>query len=586
MKKVTLVVSSKHLTESLERLRGLGLLHIQHIKQPQDDSIDSLKHKTQALDKALLILEASATKNGRLDEGKLASSLKEIIELDRNKNQGLDALEQLRQNRSWYREWGNVSYRQIDQLKSQGIFIKLYACDKASLKRISPEKIIHIVSRNKSRVLLALVSTSQQEFLNFEEIEVPHDDEHSLERKISNLKNKLKDIDDKLKEFSGYHQSLVGYKKELLKKLEFHQIKFGAGHAEQIAYLKGFCPQDKVSQINQAAQHQGWAIITQEPDNLDEVPTLIKNPKWVEMIKPVFKFLGTLPGYKEYDISVWFLLFFSLFFAMLIGDAGYGLIFVGLTFLAQKKFKKAPKEPFFLMYVLSGATIIWGALTGTWFGYEKIANLPLFNFMVIDNIDSFVSENQLFMIHFCFIIGVIHLTIAHAIRVFRFINSLLALAQVGWICIVWSMFFVAGKLVLNKPLPGFALGLGAFGAILVILFSNVQKNILKGAALSFADLPLGLISTFSDIVSYLRLFAVGYASVAVASTFNNMALSIGFNNILVGLISGLILFLGHALNIVLGIMAVIVHGVRLNMLEFAGHLNMQWSGIDYKPFSE
>jgi V/A-type H+-transporting ATPase subunit I len=84
----------------------------------------------------------------------------------------------------------------------------------------------------------------------------------------------------------------------------------------------------------------------------------------------------------------------------------------------------------------------------------------------------------------------------------------------------------------------------------------------------------------------LRLFAVGFASVTVESSFNDMALSLGFNSVLRGLIAAFILFFGHALNIVLGFMAVIVHGVRLNMLEFSGHLGMQWSGRPYQPFRE
>ena len=118
----------------------------------------------------------------------------------------------------------------------------------------------------------------------------------------------------------------------------------------------------------------------------------------------------------------------------------------------------------------------------------------------------------------------------------------------------------------------------------MLFFSNPQKNILKGVLHTLVDMPLKVISSFSDIVSYLRLFAVGYASVIVASSFNDMALEIGFGSILSSALAALVLFLGHAINITLGLMAVVVHGVRLNMLEFSGHLNMQWSGKIYKPF--
>jgi len=100
------------------------------------------------------------------------------------------------------------------------------------------------------------------------------------------------------------------------------------------------------------------------------------------------------------------------------------------------------------------------------------------------------------------------------------------------------------------------------------LFSYPKKNIFKGALLSLADLPLKVINSFSDVVSYLRLFAVGYATVAVAMAFNNMALELGVNSIFSGIVAVFILLLGHTLNILLALMAVIVHGIRLNMLEF------------------
>ena len=124
------------------------------------------------------------------------------------------------------------------------------------------------------------------------------------------------------------------------------------------------------------------------------------------------------------------------------------------------------------------------------------------------------------------------------------------------------------------------------GVILIAGFSNPQKNFIKGIVISLADLPLKLISSFADIVSYVRLFAVGYATVIMASTFDNMAVNIGFGSILSGFAAVLILFIGHSLNILLGLMAIIVHGVRLNMLEFGTHLGLQWSGRAYTPFKE
>jgi len=148
------------------------------------------------------------------------------------------------------------------------------------------------------------------------------------------------------------------------------------------------------------------------------------------------------------------------------------------------------------------------------------------------------------------------------------------------------MFFAAGKLVIGRHFPHFALYLLGGGILLILVFENFQKNVLKGMLGTLTQLPLSVIGAFSDVVSYIRLFAVGYATVVVAESFNSMAVGDGINSLIGGLIAALILFFGHALNIILALMAVIVHGIRLNMLEFSNHLGMQWSGKEYKPFTE
>ncbi|MBL7081708.1 MAG: V-type ATP synthase subunit I, partial [Candidatus Omnitrophica bacterium] len=447
-------------------------------------------------------------------------------------------------------------------------------------------RIVEVIKKQANNYFIAVVSLTVKEEIDLKEIILPDQDLEVLRKEHKAVESKIFSIDNLLREGASYKKGLSKYLNYLKKSLDFNRVKSSMQEEGEIAYLQGFMPAEEVAKLIALANKKGWAYLIQQPDNLQEVPTFIKNPRWLRIIEPVFKFMGTLPGYNEYDISFSFLLFFSLFFALLIGDGGYGLIFLLITYLVRRKVPTLPPEPFRLIYVLGFTTIIWGAVSGTWFGFEKIAQLPFLKSMIVDKINTFVEGNQSFMMQICFLIGAVHLTIAHSTVALRIINSLKALAQLGWILIIWSIFFMAGKLVLGKGLPGhvgimFTIGLG-----LVLLFSSPQRNILKGIAVTLRDLPLKVISSFSDIISYLRLFAVGYASVAVASSFNNIALMIGFNNILRSLISAMIIVLGHGLNIILGLMAVIVHGIRLNMLEFSTHLDMQWSGIEYRPFRE
>ncbi|MCF7916519.1 MAG: hypothetical protein K9L61_01925 [Candidatus Omnitrophica bacterium] len=583
MRKITILVSKTSVDSTLHDLRQLGVVHISHLKKPHADYIDTIRKRLSQIEKVLNFI-GEAKKQKKLSKEELVAIPKKIINLEQAKNKINQDLEELEAKTAWFKEWGDVSKREIEKLADKGIFIHLYTCSKKEFAKVKQDNLVYGLGEQGANLQVAQIATAKEKKLKFKKIEIPEESLQSLKEKINYLEESKNDIEKKIEGYSIYRDCFVDYKNNLLNKFEFIKVKFGMAASESLAWLQGFCPVDSVKKIKEIANKEGWAVAVEKPDNPQEVPTLIKNPKWVEIIKPVFNFMGTLPGYKEYDISFWFLLFFSLFFAMLVGDAGYGMIFLGATYFARRKFKKAPAAPFFLIYVLATATIIWGALSGTWFGSEAIASLPFFNFLIIDKINSFVQSNQDFMIYFCFIIGVVHLSIAHLMKAFRYINSFKALAEIGWICILWTAFFVASQLLVDKQAPDFILPLGVIGIIAVILFSNFQKNILKGALSTLGTLPLDVISSFTDIISYLRLFAVGYATVAIASAFNTMATSTGLGGFLGGTVAAIILFLGHGLNILLGLMSVIVHGIRLNLLEFSGQLGMEWSGKEYRPF--
>jgi V/A-type H+/Na+-transporting ATPase subunit I len=124
------------------------------------------------------------------------------------------------------------------------------------------------------------------------------------------------------------------------------------------------------------------------------------------------------------------------------------------------------------------------------------------------------------------------------------------------------------------------------GPVLVLFFSKPNRNPLKSVAGGLGDLALNVVNTFTDIVSYIRLFAVGLATVAVADAFNLMALDLGFSNMMAGFFSALILVVGHVFNMILGAMAILVHGIRLNVLEFSSHMNLEWAGIKYSPLQK
>lgn len=590
MKEIWLFTLSSSVDETVDALGKLGVVEVREINHPTSSEIERDQEKVIQAEAAISILENHTNKNGDKPNRKKytyfdpARLTDRILIAGNLRKRCQHALQELNEQLEWYKTWGeNVNIKNFKYLEKKGIKIHLYLVDESNLATLPDDLCMVTFPAKENKIPIAIFTRSDSEKLDHQEEPLPTLTHSEIKQQIKRKKRQLEEVEYYLADQVENIPILRDYMRYLYDRLNTRKTLEGMGEIEgSIKYLRGFIPQDEVDSFKEMAEEQKWGYQILEPEQSEEVPVYIKNPKWISIINPVMKFIDIVPGYKEVDVSIYFLVAFALFFAMLVGDAGYGAIFFLTTFLFRKKISQQLR---LLIYVLSGTTIIWGVLSGTYFGSETIAAIPFFKNLIIPEIASFGVENISFMMHLSFLIGAIHLTIAHSIRIIQFSNSLRVLSQLGWIAFVWGLFFVAEKLVLGKDIPEWNNWLFLAAAILVTLFSREGKNFTSSVLTSVANLPLNLINGFSDIVSYVRLFAVGMATATVASSFNNMILPDDMEtSFLKMLLAVVALFLGHGLNIVLALMAVMVHGIRLNMLEFAGHLGVQFSGEAFKPF--
>jgi V/A-type H+-transporting ATPase subunit I len=388
-----------------------------------------------------------------------------------------------------------------------------------------------------------------------------------------------------------------------------------------VSWLSGFIPADKLVALKQSAGENSWALVMDDPAPADRPPTLLRNGPVARIIQPLFTFLGTIPGYREFDISPSYLIFFSIFFAMILGDAAYGMVIMGIALAVGFSFKKkgaAFPDIAKLLVFLASTTIVWGTITGSWFmiGHESLPLFltalilppfnntgPLMEFpLFLQRVFSLPAEVPVdeFKTHWsiqflCFTIAVTQLTWARTKRIMRLLPSLSAVAQVGWFILMLGIYFLVLSMLLGVGFPAFAPWLLGTGIALILIFSeqkggNFLVNIGKSCAGLF-PLFLKTVSCFADIISYIRLFAVGLAGAMIGITFNQMAfpddgLGYGLAFVLRLVVAVVLVVFGHGLNLALASLSVIVHGVRLNLLEYAGnHLEMEWSGYAYNPFA-
>ena len=577
MKKITVISLAEEREKTVAQLRNLGLLHVKNVKTPESNTASSVEDKIKAAHSAYAILQEIKSKkineNPTIPGAELVGKtlvLQEKISILNEK------ITQIERELDELNVWGEFNPKQIEKLAGQGVFVKLYKCNIENLPEIPDNCAMHEFERTKHSVAFALIS--KEDFsLEIPEVQLPDHSPSELTNQLNDLKNELEKRKNEMIALAADKLSVENYLEELNEELPFATARDQIASHGILCYLQGFAPEENIDDFTEVAKEHGWGILVEEPEPEDNVPTLIRNPKWLKPISTVFNFIDTFPGYHELDISPVFYLFFSLYYAILIGDAGYGTLFLLATIGVHIwKGKVIPKQPLYLMYVLNISMIIWGVLTGAYFGVNLPQHAFIKKFVILD------TANFGETVFFCFCVALAQLLIAHIWNVVRYINSWNALAEVGRAGIVITMYFVANFLILSKPLPGFVIYLGIVSIVLAFVFSCIGK---KGEELvgNIFQFPFSVINSFGDIASYIRLFAVGYASMATAQAFNSLALNVGFNNILAGFFAAIILILGHSLNMAMGGLAVLVHGLRLNMLEFSGHLGQEWSGEKYNP---
>ena len=601
MKKLMLSMpdSAVDIDAELTALGELGVIHIAPLQAAKDESIERVDARIKQLRQAISVLdryddaEHTGAKNDEITDYSTLERgavflMEKVLDAEHHRQELENMKLNLTSDIAWFQNWGDITLKDIKDLNQKGIWIKTYLLDDKELKKISDREDIQVVGKlNDLNQVILLTRDADERLLDLEELPFPQNELENAKELLIATNNDLESNKEFLLELHKQKEVLHEGLKERLRRFNVRNIQFeGLSVDKQVRFWKGFIPIEHVDKFVETAEERHWGYIIEDPlpEEMEEVPTLVRTPRWAQRIQPVMDFMGLVPGYQEMDVSRVFMVFFTFFTGILVGDAGYGLVFLLITFLVHRKKKFTKRIEFSLIYTLSVSIMFWGVLTGTYFGSEAIAELPVLRSLKIDALASFGGDSLIIQ-KIMFLIGAVHLTVGHLQVAWKFSNSVRALAQLGWIAIIWGLYLIVNQMVLGIDAPGFMVWLFIGGAVFVALFSKPGTSFFKGMLSSIGNLPLSIINGFSDIISYIRLYAVGLSTVLMAASFNQMAIGDGITTVVSGIGAVLVLILGHGLNMILAAMAVLVHGVRLNMLEYAGHANVEFSGNEYKPFN-
>lgn len=595
MKLVSVIAMESEKDALLQELQKLELLHIAE-KRAGDGLLSERLLKLTKIQSYLLEYQSSP-KEELLSDTEFEELLSRVASAIEEKKELLSLRSASKMEIEKLQAWGDFSPEQVRELRDLGYDLHFYRCGKKDFKLLLSDpslRLIKLASVEKSETFASLgplpAGSPAMEF------PLP-------EKSLSDLEETLRDCEERLSRcealFAEAAQDLPSFRERILQaedSLSYSSVSNSAEKDSGLVWLTGYIPEADMDRFIACAREKSWAYRIDDVEEGDElVPTKVRYNRLTRLLIPVFDILGTVPGYREYDISFWFLCFFTLFFAMIIGDAGYGLLFLIGTAVIHIRRKKA-NDAITLLYVLSAATVIWGSLTGTWFGFEGAMRIPFLKALVIPKFANYpeyfgvsTGTQQNAIMKFCFIIGTVQLSLACVMNIRKKLplKDWSLFADLGWLAAIDALYFLVLYLVIGEKvqLLPVALVVG-MGFLLVVLFGGMSpdKSFGQGLKAGLGDaftVFLNTISAFGNVMSYIRLFAVGMASLAIAQSFNNMASGFSGPAVIVGVV---IVLIGHALNIVMGVLSVAVHGIRLNLLEFSGQLGMEWSGTAYDPF--
>jgi V/A-type H+-transporting ATPase subunit I len=600
MNKASFIFLESEKEEALKKIRDAGVVHLEEDFKGSSEHLSVLNNRKEKVGKALVALDGHGKVSGEAYSSEKAEALAdEVLSILEQVKESDDKRHAIAADLARWEPWGDFEPSEVSILRSRGVDLRFYEMPHADWKDMAEGRSSFVVSANKTETYGIIAVSGDDEAPEAETVQLPEYGISELKQQDAALVGKIEELEKSVEELSHKRDLLSRYLKHLEEDAEYESLKAGLGNEELLLYFSGYLPVRDADKVKALAAENGWALALSEPNEEDAVPTLVENNKAVTTIKPLFDVLDVLPGYRETDISLDFLISFTLFFAMIIGDAGYGTLFLLTTLIVRMKSKKGGPA-FNLMYLLCTGTIVWGMLTGNWFGSRALGSWAPLKNLVLPQISAFPDlfdpdlDSGATVKYICFIIATVQLCIGRLKNFLIKMPSLAAIEQLGWLTMMIGVYHIVLFLVLGvTPIPPYALKLIGGGIAAIVLFGQQEKgvNFFKGVLRGFN--PIGLfqlfldsISKLSDIISYIRLFAVGLASLAIAVSFNSMAAPM-MQEPGVGMVVGaLILLLGHALNIVMGALSLIVHGVRLNMLEYSGHLDLEWSGFRYEPFKK
>ena len=602
MTKYSFILLSEQTEGFLNSLQELGVVDISRSLKPIDEQSSGMLAEADRAKKALSILaacKAGSEKDFKFDDCPVDAVLETQDRIAEISAEIAAAKKEI----AVRQPWGSFRSEDIHKLESQGLKLRFYSCMK---KKFDPSwaeiRPLEVISETESKVFFVTVSPVEEEYsFPIEAVPAPEGSVNEAEEKLSLLQSKLEKEQQLLANLKSCSDEIRKAYNDSLSRLDLYFAEAATEKAvdNYLTVLTGFAPTSDDKKLCASFDSMDIYYSHEAATKEDNPPVKLKN-NWFAKNFEVLTGMYGVPAYDEFDPTPVLGPFFMLFFAMCMGDAGYGILLMLIALVLRLKMKDSSLGKMHrLIAFLGGMTFVVGIFLGTFFGMSILEASWAPAWLKGLCIDGWFPDAKIagfpVQMVLAVAIGVLHICLAMIIKTINFTKRFgfkKTVATWGWTTLIVGGLVVV-SLGMTEVLSAEAfkwtiIALAVVSGLAIYVFNTPGRNPLLNIGSGLWDTYNMVTGLLGDVLSYIRLYALGLAGGMLGNAFNIMGTMIldipvpGVNWVF----CIIILIFGHVLNLAMSCLGAFVHPLRLTFVEYFKNSGYEGSGAKYNPLTK
>lgn len=599
MHKFSFLVFHQEYTDFLEKVREIGVVHL---IEKQDEVSDEIREKyglirnVQSVVKQLNKREIEQQTPPEDLDGQ--NAFEEVSALYKKLEEKFQQLTLLQKEISHVKPWGEFSKKTLEKLEEEGIHVKFYTNPTSRFNEDwKKEYPVEVIGHHAGQVYFILLQKGEEEpDIDADEIRPPETPVSELLHYEKELKKEMEQINQKLDGHAAFSlEAIKTYGYQVKESVDYQKVVENTEKQadEKVMLLEGWVPDEKKEDLIVYLEKNNILYVAQKATQEDQAPILLKNKKFAEKFEKLGE-LYSLPKYGELDLTPFFAPFYMIFFGFCLGDAGYGILMGIAALLMKRKVRKEMKDIMGLIFYLGVSTFAFGVISGVFFGiplYET--SLPVYKDLAA-RFEQQGTDINMLLFYLSLALGGIQILfglVLKAINETKLYGWKHAVGTAGWILLITGGVALYGiselaEIPFSDLNPALYALLGVSG-VMILLLNNMNRNVLMNFGIGLWNTYNMVTGILGDLLSYIRLFALGISSAILGFVFNSLAVEMSGNiPVISALVMIVILVVGHGINLFMSGLGAFVHPMRLTFVEFYKNAGFSGGGKQYNPFKK